>query len=257
MADETIHQEYILDTSVENNSNAFSIQGEINARTLDITFQENSIPLNLANCSTIIRFERPDKTSIFNQGVITDEINGKASYLITSQMTAVADTFDITFDIVGTNSTTKVVGLSLTVLESLSDNAVQSTNEMTALQAALSQTQSQISQLQEFLIQVGSAVSSANTAVDNINLTITQANSVIVQANTEIINMQKYYYMFDPSTGMNSLMSTVVTNMFRILIKGNCLTAGAYDALNITAGAFDAKHLSAYDYDTNSKNLLP
>lgn len=256
MADETIHQEYILDTNVENNSNAFSIQGEVNARTLDITFQENSIPLNLANCSTIIRFQRPDGTSIFNQGTITDEMNGKASYLITSQMTAVAGTFDITFDIIGTDNTKKVIGLSLTVLESLSDNAVQSTNEMTALQTALSQTQSQISQLQEFLIQVGSAVSSANTAVDNVNLTITQANSVIVQANTEINNMKQYYYMFDPSTGLNSLISTVVTNLFRILIKGNCLTAQAFDTLAKTATAFDALNITAYDFDTNSKNLV-
>lgn len=256
MDDETIPQYYTLDINEENNSDAFAVQGEVNARTLIVTFFDNGVPINLANCSTVIRFERTDGTSIFNNGTITDEVNGVASYLITSEMAKEAGTFDVVFDIIGESSTKKVVGLTLTVLQGISDSGVQGTNEFTALQTALSQTQSYMSQLQTLIVEVGNAVGSANTAVTNVTQTIIQANSVIAEGTAQINNLKQYYYMNDPSTGLNSYVTTVVTNLYRILMEGKCLTAQAFDALARTASAFDAKNITAYNFDLDSKDLV-
>ena len=167
-----------------------------------------------------------------------------------------AGVFNVTFDIVDEDSIKKVVGLTLNVLESADDNVVEGKNEMTTLQTALTQTRSQILQLQEMLIDVGNAVTNSNTAISNINQTLIQANSVIVQANASINNMKQYYYMNDPSTGLNTLVTNVVSNLYRILMEGKCLTASAFDALARTASVFDGKQITAYDFDLNSRNLV-
>lgn len=56
------------------------------------------------------------------------------------------------------------------------------------------------------------------------------------------------YYMLDPFSGVQTLISKVVYKLFRLHYPG--MEAQAYDALQLTASGYDALLLSAFDYDT-------
>ena len=61
--------------------------------------------------------------------------------------------------------------------------------------------------------------------------------------------------LFDPTTGINSPLQTVVNNLYT-LGRTDALTASEYDALDLTATTYDAYELTAYEYDNNGKSLL-
>ena len=58
-------------------------------------------------------------------------------------------------------------------------------------------------------------------------------------------------YIYDPTTGLNSPIQTVVNNLYNALRYWG-ITASEFDALNLTATNFDAIGISAYEFDMNS-----
>lgn len=64
--------------------------------------------------------------------------------------------------------------------------------------------------------------------------------------------------VYDPSDGLEEPIQDALEHMWRemIIMAGNPLTAGEYDAKNLTAAEYDAKNLTARDYDIKGKTLV-
>ncbi|MDO4731115.1 MAG: BppU family phage baseplate upper protein [Clostridia bacterium] len=117
-------------------------QGEINSRALQITVLDNdNSPYDLTNSSVQFYMEKPDGKIIFNSANITDAKNGVLTVAFTSEMTSTIGVCKNCFlNIIKTNSEQlRVGGVDVYILEALDDEAVESSNEFSALTNALMQ----------------------------------------------------------------------------------------------------------------------
>lgn len=56
--------------------------------------------------------------------------------------------------------------------------------------------------------------------------------------------------VYDPTTGSNSNINTVINNIFDTL-RQNSITCQFFDNLELTASVFDLKQVTAFDFDVN------
>lgn len=117
-----------------------AIQNDVSSRFILFDLFCNSLPLNLTGNSVQIYARKPDYSFIFNNVTIEDYTNGKVQVELTSQALAVAGTLNCELIITGSdNSILSTKPFNINVIESLkNDNAVESTNEFTALTTAVS-----------------------------------------------------------------------------------------------------------------------
>ena len=254
-----ISQNKQLDVNVQNNEYVYAVQGEVNARFLTINFVENEIPFNLEGSHVIIRCKDSLlNMEIFNSGEIIDELNGIVTFNLSSDMSKNNGTFGITFDIVNdeSESVLKVVGCKLVVLESASDVDLEGSNDFSALQQALFQTNEVLQTIQEQLITLNNSVTNANSSVELANSKILEVNSLIVSVNNIIEETQSYYKGFNPATGQYTYITNMIQSLFQIELYSSSITAKEFDNLGLTAGEFDALNMTAYDFDFKSKLIL-
>jgi len=133
----------ILDAWRDNCVKVSAVKGETAARFLEVTLTGNGAAINLADKTAAIYFKKPDGTTIFNAGTIKDASAGLVEFPLTAQMSAVSgDMQNVEIRLTQTGGgTLKIIGLAITVLPAADyDAAVESTDEYTALTAALGDT---------------------------------------------------------------------------------------------------------------------
>lgn len=106
-----------------------------------------------------------------------------------------------------------------------------------------------IRQKSELTLLIKTVENTLNTRIDGV---YTDMESV----RKELISYIKHYivenvYMYDPTTGLNSTIQTVVDNLYNALRYWG-ITASEFDALNLSATNFGQIGISAYEFDMNS-----
>ena len=93
-------------------------QGEVNARFLEITLTDKSVPLNLTGKTVIIYATKPDGNVIYNLCTIENASTGLVSVCLTSQMSAVAGKMPCELHIIDDDiETLKAIGLELEIIK--------------------------------------------------------------------------------------------------------------------------------------------
>ena len=72
---------------------------DLNSRYLDVYLMDDGIPINLTGHEVRIYGRKPDGTEFFNDGEITDAVNGRCQFPITSQALAVAGNLKVELSI--------------------------------------------------------------------------------------------------------------------------------------------------------------
>ena len=131
-----------------------ALQGEINSRFLEITITDKGSFFNLTGKTVMVYMTKPDGKIIFNSCSVVDAPNGKINVPLTSQMSIVSGIIkDFEIHIIGSDKTRlKITGVCLKIKETANaDEAIESTNEFTALIEALSKVDGSLEYVEEFL----------------------------------------------------------------------------------------------------------
>ena len=171
-----------------------AVQGEIASRFVDVSFTNQNTPLNLENKTVAVYMTKPDKTLIFNNCTIKDTENGIVTMALTSQMSAVAGSItDITFHVIGNDkSLLKITGMCLDIESSPDQSeAIESTNEFTALIEALSKVDGSLEYVEEFLKEkeqeIDTLKQNAEALIEQIRTDGTQAVTDVKQEGSQAI----------------------------------------------------------------------
>lgn len=133
-----------------------ALQGEINSRFLEITITDKCGFFNLTGKTVMVYMTKPDGKIIFNSCSVVDAPNGKINVSLTSQMSIVAGVVkDFEVHIIGNDkSRLKVSGICLKIKGTSNvDEAIESTNEFTALIEALKKADESLEYVIEFLAE--------------------------------------------------------------------------------------------------------
>ena len=132
-----------LDVWAEPNGRVFAVQGEADARFLEVTFVSGGVPVDLTGKTVSLYMVKPDGNEIFNACTLEDGAGGRVTAELTAQMSAAAGRAkDVEFRITGGEAgtdTLKVKGPAIVFLPSDYDGAIASTPEYTALTQALAE----------------------------------------------------------------------------------------------------------------------
>lgn len=124
---------------------ACAVQGEADARFLEVTLVSGGQPIDLTGRAVYLYMVKPDGAEIFNACTIDEAAEGKVTAELTAQMSAAAgEAKDVEFRVVGGSENTetlKIKGPKILFLPSDYDGAVESTPEYTALTQALADVQ--------------------------------------------------------------------------------------------------------------------
>lgn len=117
-----------------------AVQGESESRTLYIVLADSAgNPVNLAGKAVRFYAEKPDKTVVFADCTIEDAASGKVSVALSYQTVAVKGTVNCTIYVnTSGNEALKFTNLKIMVESSNVEMYVESSNEFSALVAALS-----------------------------------------------------------------------------------------------------------------------
>ncbi|MDE6357310.1 MAG: phage baseplate upper protein [Eubacteriales bacterium] len=113
-----------------------AVQNDTLSRYLDVSLFSNGMPINLTDHTVRIYMVKPDNTEIFNDGEITDAINGRVQFELTTQALTVCGNLQ-TQIIVFDNEEREILStkiFNILITESLkNENSVESSNEYGAL----------------------------------------------------------------------------------------------------------------------------
>lgn len=110
-------------------------QGDTNSRFLDVYLKDNGRPINLTGNEVKLYGKKQDGKVIFNNGEITDAINGRCQFELTSQALAVAGELKLEISIWQNNERTLTTQtFKVFVVPRVgNDRAIESSNEFGAL----------------------------------------------------------------------------------------------------------------------------
>ena len=138
MANNALHS-LVLDVYNSSCKYESCVYGEVNSRFLSVQFKNNDTPYDVTGLYVDMYMKKTDNTEIFVNGTIQDAINGIVLFGLTSQMSAEVGKYGIVFKIYGSNPTSdlRVLGLTLEVLEGNADNGIEASNDFSALQTLI------------------------------------------------------------------------------------------------------------------------
>lgn len=110
-------------------------QGDTNSRFLDVYLKDNGRPINLTGNEVKLYGKKQDGKVIFNNGTITDAVNGRCQFELTSQALAVAGNLELEISIWQNNEKTLTTQtFKVFVVPRVgNDRAIESSNEFGAL----------------------------------------------------------------------------------------------------------------------------
>ena len=168
-----------------------ALQGEINSRFLEITITDKGSFFNLTGKTVMVYMTKPDGKIIFNSCSVVDAPNGKINVPLTSQMSIVAGTIkDFEIHIIGSDKTRlKITGVCLKIKETANaDEAIESTNEFTALIEALNKADSSLEYVEQFLKDKEPEIDALKQSAETLIEQIKAEGSQTIQGVTENFN---------------------------------------------------------------------
>lgn len=112
-----------------------AVQNDANSRFLDVTLLDNGQPINLTGEDVKIYMKKPDGTEIFNNGTVTDAVNGRCQFELTTQALGAVGVLETQISIwqgATTILSTQVFNIYVTT-SLISESSVESSNEYGAL----------------------------------------------------------------------------------------------------------------------------
>ena len=168
-----------------------ALQGEINSRFLEITITDKGSFFNLTGKTVMVYMTKPDGKIIFNSCSVVDAPNGKINVPLTSQMSIVAGTIkDFEIHIIGSDKTRlKITGVCLKIKETANaDEAIESTNEFTALIEALNKADGSLEYVEQFLKDKEQEIDALKQSAETLIEQIKEEGSQTIQGVTENFN---------------------------------------------------------------------
>ena len=141
---------------------------DLNSRYLDVYLMDDGIPINLTGHEVRIYGRKPDGTEFFNDGEITDAVNGRCQFPITSQALAVAGNLKVELSIWQNNErilTTQTFDISV-VPKIRNDKAIESSNEFGALVILYQKLYDFIADVTELLNLIGQPADTGGTTLE-------------------------------------------------------------------------------------------
>ena len=143
--------------------------GEVASRFIRITILDSNIPVNLTGVEVLLYAEKPDNKKVFNNVVVEDETNGIILAELTSQILAVEGLVKLTLLLVKNGSKLCSKQFLLNVDSSIvDDNAIESTNEFSALINALDRVEDICNKFEDINPQPGNP-QPGNNGLLNLN----------------------------------------------------------------------------------------
>ena len=168
-----------------------ALQGEINSRFLEITITDKGSFFNLTEKTVMVYMTKPDGKIIFNSCSVVDAPNGKINVSLTSQMSIAAGTVkDFKIHIIGSDKTRlKITGICLKIKNAANaDEAIESTNEFTALIEALSKADGSLEYVEQFLKDKEQEIDALKQSAETLIEQIKAEGSQTIQGVTENFN---------------------------------------------------------------------
>ena len=167
------------------------LQGEIISRFLEITITDKGSFFNLTEKTVMVYMTKPDGKIIFNSCSVVDAPNGKINVSLTSQMSIAAGTVkDFEIHIIGSDKTRlKITGVCLKIKETANaDEAIESTNEFTALIEALNKADGSLEYVEQFLKDKEQEIDALKQSAETLIEQIKAEGSQTIQGVTENFN---------------------------------------------------------------------
>ena len=167
-----------LNAWTDNNITINAAESEVGTRQVRFELLEDSEHINLANCTVRVYF---NDNAEYETCTIENELNGIAYFYLTSSMCEDTGKFDLEVDIVNLDeSVTKFTGMSLMVFKSPINNALETSNEYTALEEALGKFNywNDMFQLKYDEIQI-TAGEKGDDGISVTNMTVDENNHLI------------------------------------------------------------------------------
>lgn len=131
-------QNLVLDINKKPFQTITANKGEVGSRFIRITIVDNSTPVDLTGVTVSLYAKKPDGKKVFNSVTVEDKANGTVLAELTSQILSVAGLVRLTLLLVKNGSKLASKQFFVNVDESIvDDEAIESTNEFTALVDAL------------------------------------------------------------------------------------------------------------------------
>lgn len=141
---------------------------DLNSRYLDVYLMDDGIPIDLTGHEVRIYGRKPDGTSFFNDGEITDAVNGRCQFPITSQALAVPGTLKVEISIWQNNErilTTQTFDI-LVAPKIRNDEEIESSNEYGALVILFQKLYDFIADVTELLNLIGQPADTGGTTLE-------------------------------------------------------------------------------------------
>lgn len=143
-------------------------QNDVDSHFLDVYFRDNGVPIDLTGHEVRIYGRKPDGTSFFNDGEITDAVNGRCQFPLTSQALAAIGKLEVELSIWENNDrilTTQTFIVFVTE-KIRNDKAIESSNEFGALVILYQKLYDFIADVTELLNLVGQPADTGGTTLE-------------------------------------------------------------------------------------------
>ena len=187
----------------QNCINVNAVQGEAGSRSITVTFLgSDGQPVDLTGSSPRM-YVAGTNPPVFTDGAILDAARGSARFVLTADMTAKHGIFPCQFLLFGPEyPALKFTGLMLHVAASDLENAVEATNEFSALTAALGKAEDAVAQAASAAADARQASGSSTDAAAAAQSAKEKADAAAAQVkNAPKIGADGYWYLYNPDAG--------------------------------------------------------
>ena len=215
-------------------------QGDTNSRFLDVYLKDNGRPINLTGNEVKLYGKKQDGKVIFNNGQITDAINGRCQFELTSQALAVAGELQLEISIWQNNERTLTTQtFKVFVVPRVgNDRAIESSNEFGALLLLFQNLNDFIQDATYIIERIGvttdtGGTNNAGTVMAKLNNLLTNwTNARAVKIDSINDNIGK-----TTDTGGTNNAGTVMAKLNKLLTDWTSVRAAKLDTIGETADA--------------------
>lgn len=215
-------------------------QGDTNSRFLDVYLKDNGRPINLTGNEVKLYGKKQDGKVIFNNGQITDAVNGRCQFELTSQALAVAGELKLEISIWQNNERTLTTQtFKVFVVPRVgNDRAIESSNEFGALLLLFQNLNDFIQDATYIIERIGvttdtGGTNNAGTVMAKLNNLLTNwTNARAVKIDSINDNIGK-----TTDTGGTNNAGTVMAKLNKLLTDWTSARAAKLDTIGETADA--------------------
>lgn len=213
----------------------YAVQGETDSRTVIFNIIEKSgvqVPtsnakvinkmLDLTGFSALLYIVKPDGHKVFTEGIVEDGENGKISFVLPYQATTSSGFATCFIVLINGSINLRVAGISLYIEKANIDDAIESTDDFSALQESLNK-------------------------INNIEDLQKQINNLIIESGTsdaEVIQARLTYETLNERLNAISSWTNGFNNVYNILKSMNALSDNLFDKSQVVTSESGARYIS-------------